>query len=114
MTRVAPRRLALEWLHDNIAAFGGNPDLITVFGQSAGAMSIGAQLASPAFKGLYKHAILESEPFGIPFRDADTWTGFAKDFAKVRAPAVCVCVCVCDWLSSLPLLTPSCFAGVRL
>lgn len=73
----------MEWLHENIGAFGGDPSMITVFGQSAGAMSIGAQLVSPAFDGLFAHALLVSEPFGIPFRDAATWADFAKSVAKV-------------------------------
>ena len=46
-------------------------------------MSIGAQLVSPAFDGLFAHALLVSEPFGIPFRDAATWADFAKSVAKV-------------------------------
>ncbi len=51
---------ALEWVHDNIAAFGGDPQNITIFGESAGAMSIGTLLAMPQAKGLYQRAILQS------------------------------------------------------
>ena len=51
---------ALEWVRANIAAFGGNPNNITVFGESAGAMSIGTLLAVPAAKGLFQKAILQS------------------------------------------------------
>jgi para-nitrobenzyl esterase len=51
---------ALRWVRDNIAGFGGDPDNVTVVGQSAGALSLGTILATPAAAGLARRAILQS------------------------------------------------------
>jgi para-nitrobenzyl esterase len=51
---------ALEWVRDNIAAFGGDPRNVTIFGQSAGAMSITTLLAMPRARGLFSKAITQS------------------------------------------------------
>ncbi|MUN06668.1 carboxylesterase/lipase family protein [Agromyces luteolus] len=51
---------ALEWVRDRIDAFGGDPGNVTVFGESAGAMSIGMLLAMPAAAGLFQRAVLQS------------------------------------------------------
>lgn len=57
---------ALWWIHNNIAAFGGDPDNVTIFGQSAGAMSVAMLMESPLADGLFHHAIIQSGPGLFP------------------------------------------------
>jgi para-nitrobenzyl esterase len=52
--------LALEWVRDNIEGFGGDPENVTIFGESAGGMSVGTLLGAPAARGLFHRAILQS------------------------------------------------------
>lgn len=51
---------ALEWVRDNIAEFGGDPDNVTIFGESSGAMFVGMLLTMPAARGLFHRAIMQS------------------------------------------------------
>ncbi|GGN92801.1 carboxylesterase/lipase family protein [Saccharibacillus kuerlensis] len=59
-TGLSDQVLALKWIRENIGAFGGNPDNVTVFGESAGSMSIAALLAMPSAKGLFHKAVMQS------------------------------------------------------
>ncbi|CAN7940405.1 unnamed protein product, partial [Ixodes hexagonus] len=52
--------LALKWVQKHIAAFGGDPELVTLYGQSSGAMAVGVHALSPLSKGLFKRCIFES------------------------------------------------------
>ena len=58
--------LALQWVHDNIERFGGDPNQVTIFGQSGGGQKVSMLLGSPLAKGLFHRAIVQSGP-GIRF-----------------------------------------------
>ncbi|MET7378906.1 carboxylesterase family protein [Streptomyces sp. NPDC005526] len=60
---------ALVWVHESIEAFGGDPGRVTLFGQSAGAISIGALIAAPQARGLVRRAVLQSGPPEASDRD---------------------------------------------
>jgi para-nitrobenzyl esterase len=51
---------ALRWVKDHIALFGGDPDNVTIFGESAGAVSVGCLVASPLARRLFRRAIMQS------------------------------------------------------
>jgi para-nitrobenzyl esterase len=59
---LADQQAALRWVHDNIANFGGDPDAVTIAGESAGGMSVCDHLVAPASAGLFRAAIIQSGP----------------------------------------------------
>jgi para-nitrobenzyl esterase len=60
---------ALKWVKDNIAGFGGDPGNVTLFGESAGGISVLALMATPLAQGLFQKAIVESGAFANPMRE---------------------------------------------
>jgi len=78
--------LALRWLKNNIARFGGAPDNITIMGESAGAMSVFALMGLPQAKGLFQKAIPESAPISW-FRTRKEATDLTKQFMEIAGVA---------------------------
>jgi para-nitrobenzyl esterase len=75
---------ALRWVHDNIAKFGGDPDNVTIYGESAGSQDVALLLAAPAAQGLFKKAILQSGTpgFGMPYRSLADAEKLGTEFAR--------------------------------
>ncbi|XP_022111774.1 acetylcholinesterase-like [Acanthaster planci] len=76
------QRLALEWIRDNIEAFGGDSGRVTIFGESAGAVSVSAHVVSPGSVGLFHAAIMESGDISA------VWGTLPTDVARRRAFAL--------------------------
>lgn len=73
---------ALEWVRDNIERFGGDPGNVTIFGESAGGMSVGTLLGMPSANGLFQRAILQSGA-AHNIHSRETATEVAKHFVEV-------------------------------
>lgn len=78
---VLDQLLALEWVRDNIAQFGGDPDNITLMGESAGAAAVLSLMTSPAAQGLFHKAIAQSPPIGLIHSRAQS-TLWARELIK--------------------------------
>ena len=66
------QQLALRWIHEHVAAFGGNPQQVTIFGESAGAASVGLHLLSPGSDDLFRSAVMQSAAAGAHWAFVET------------------------------------------
>jgi carboxylesterase type B len=114
--------LALEWVHENIGAFGGDPDEVTIYGESAGAMSVGLlMLSSPRSAHLFRAGIMESNPLGLPYKNLKQSHSIAKEFAANLGCPVDDIGCMRNKLPEVVLqsqlqrefIWPALFQGIR-
>ncbi|KAL2722784.1 acetylcholinesterase-like [Vespula squamosa] len=99
--------LALRWLRDNAAAFGGDPDLITIFGESAGGSSASLHLISPVTRGLVRRGILQSGTLNAP------WSYMTGEKAhEVARVLVDDCGCNSTMLQENPARVMACMRSV--
>ncbi len=104
------QRMAMQWVADNIAAFGGDPDNITIFGESAGAFDVCFHVASPGSRGFFHRAISQSGGCTTALRTRETAEAEANVFADAMgcgdAADVAAClraVPVADLLMGAPV-----------
>jgi para-nitrobenzyl esterase len=76
---------ALRWVHDNIAAFGGDPANVTLFGHSAGGQDVGLLMLAPSARGLFARGVLQSGTpgFGFPARSLAQNEAIGVDLARL-------------------------------
>ena len=76
------QRFAMQWVQRNAKAFGGDPARVTIFGESAGAMSIGIHLVSNKSRGLFSQAIMQSNVAGIRYKHQEQAAEYGAKFLK--------------------------------
>ena len=76
------QQAALRWVQRNIAHFGGDPQNVTIAGQSAGGLSVLAQMVSPGARGLFQRAIVQSGTFALTQRPLATAEAAGESFAQ--------------------------------
>ncbi len=82
------QQLALQWIQDNIDGFGGNPDNVTIFGESAGGHSVASHLASPGSAGLFDKAIIQSGSYSpAQLSQGAGQIAFGESFARATGCA---------------------------
>lgn len=99
--------MALKWLKDNARVFGGDPNLITIFGESAGGGSVSLHLMSPVTKGLVRRGILQSGTLNAP------WSFMTAEKAnEVASVLVEDCSCNSTMLEDNPSRVMACMRSV--
>ena len=77
--------MALKWVKENIANFGGDPERITIFGISAGGWSVSAHMVSPLSRGLFARGIAQSGTmYGFKMENREQRNGRTQRFAETQ------------------------------
>ncbi|KAL5006726.1 hypothetical protein ScPMuIL_015532 [Solemya velum] len=79
---IQDQRMAIEWVHENIADFGGDPNKITLSGQSAGAQSVLIHMMANKVTDKFAHALIQSAPISVPFRSYEDSLKQGETFAS--------------------------------
>jgi len=95
------QELALRWVRDNIWFFGGDPRNVTIFGESAGGLSVLSQLASPSAEGLFHKAIIESGAYALNTQTLAAAEAAGTAFAAAAGCSAQTAAC----LRALPVTT---------
>jgi para-nitrobenzyl esterase len=95
------QQLALRWVRDNIVFFGGDPLNVTIFGESAGGLSVFSQLASPSSASLFQKAIIESGAYQLTTQTLATAEAAGTAFATAAGCSSETAAC----LRALPVST---------
>ncbi|CAL8324263.1 unnamed protein product [Lota lota] len=91
---ILDQQAALLWVQQNIAMFSGDPSKVTLFGESAGAQSVGLHLMMPSSQPLFTQAALQSLPFAIPFKTRHEALWLGKAFSREANCSVSDIVCL--------------------
>ncbi len=99
---ILDQQAALQWVQRNIGSFGGDPFRVTIFGESAGGLSVQTQLASPGAAGLFQRAIVESGAYSLVQQGLAAAEGAGVAYA---AKVGCAAPTTADCLRATPVAT---------